>query len=119
MAFDANHIRITGTVERFDNIQTKTNTPMIKASVRCYKELFTVVAFKELAESIRLSIGERVEVNGRIQSTAWTDKDGNNRYGFRVVATEIGPDTEGGRETRPQAPPPEREGVMEYSGGPF
>ena len=119
MAFDANHIRITGTVERFDNIQTKTNTPMIKASVRCYKELFTVVAFKELAESTILTIGERVEVKGRIQSTAWTDKDGNKRYGFRVVATEIGPDTEGGRETRPQAPPPEREGVMEYSGGPF
>ena len=119
MAFDINQIRITGTVETFDVINTKTGTPMIKASVRCYKELFTVVAFKELAASTILTLGERVEVNGRIQSTAWTDKDGNKRYGFRVVATEIGPDTEGGRETRPQAPPPEREGVMEYSGGPF
>ena len=119
MTFDVNSIRITGTVEVFNVVSTKTGTPMIKASVRCYKELFTVVAFKELAESTILTIGERVEVKGRIQSNDWTDKDGNKRYGFRVVATEIGPDTEGGRETRPQAPPPEREGVMEYSGGPF
>ena len=119
MAFDTNHIRITGTVEEFNIINTRTGTPMIKASVRCYKELFTVVAFKEVAESIRLSIGERVEVNGRIQSTAWTDKDGNKRYGFQVVATEIEPDIEEDQSAAPAPATPEREGVMEYSGGPF
>lgn len=118
MTFDINHIRITGTVEQFDTINTRTGTPMVKASVRCFKELFIVVAFKELASFTILTIGDRVEVKGRIQSNDWTDKDGNKRYGFQVVATEIGSDTEGGRETRPHAPP-EREGVMEYSGGPF
>lgn len=46
MAFDINQIRITGTVEQFDTINTRTGTPMIKASVRCFKELFTVVAFE-------------------------------------------------------------------------
>ena len=116
MAFDINAIRITGTVEQFDIITTKTGAPMIRLMLRSFRELFTVVAFKKLAEATRLNAGDRVEVRGRVQSTAWTDKEGNKRYGFQVVATDIEPDMEAG-----QAPPPEEErfGVMEYQGGPF
>lgn len=130
MAFDINAIRITGTVEQFNTVNTRTGTPMVKLVVRCFKELFTVVAFNELAEATVLSIGDRVEVRGRVQSNTWTDQEGNKRYGVQVVATDIGPDIEedqgawqgGGKTfTRHNVPPPEEErsGVMEYQGGPF
>ena len=107
MAFDINSVRITGTVERFDIVSTKTGTPMIRLTVRCFKELFTVVAFKELAEATRLNAGERVEVRGRVQSNTWTDKDGNKRYGFQVVATDIGAAVEEGQEAQ-ASPFPEK-----------
>ena len=128
MAYDINAIRITGTVERFDIVSTKAGTPMIRLTVRCFKELFTVVAFKELAETTRLNAGERVEVRGRVQSNTWADRDGNKRYGFQVVATDIGAAVEEGREAlqggkvppHRSAPPREdRSGVMECRGGPF
>lgn len=87
--FDINQARITGGVERFDHIQTKTGTPMIKALVRCYRETISVVAFKDLAENTNLSPGDRVEVRGMIQSTSWTAQDGTKRYGWQLIADHI------------------------------
>ena len=86
--FDINEIDISGAVERFAVVETKTGTPMIRFTLRCWRELIQVVAFKEQA-GVRLREGERVEVTGYIQSTRWTDKDGNARSGFQVVAKGI------------------------------
>ena len=100
MEHDINQARITGTVEKFDRIATKTGTPMVKALVRCYKETVQVVAFRDLAEDTDLQAGDRVEVRGRIQNTSWTAQDGSRRYGWQLVAeaiTLIG-------ETQPAAP---------------
>ena len=85
--YDINEIDISGAVERFAVVATKTGTPMIRFTIRCWKELIQVVAFKEQA-GVRLREGERVEVKGHIQSTRWTDKDGNARSGFQVVASK-------------------------------
>ena len=98
--FDINQARITGTVERFDRIATKTGTAMIKELVRCYKETVQVVAFRDLAEGTDLAPGDRLEVAGKIQNTSWTAQDGSRRYGWQLVAeaiTLIG-------ETQPAAP---------------
>lgn len=85
--YDINEIDISGAVERFVVVTTKTGTPMIRFTLRCWKEAIQVVAFKEQA-GVRLREGERVEVLGYIQSTRWTDKDGNARSGFQVVANK-------------------------------
>ena len=85
--YDINEIDISGAVERFAVVETKTGTPMIRFTLRCWKELIQVVAFKEQA-GVRLREGERVEVKGYIQSTRWTDKDGNAKSGFQVVANK-------------------------------
>ena len=116
--FDINRCHITGTVERFDRIATKTGTAMIKALVRCYKETVQVVAFRDLAEDTDLQAGDRVEVRGRIQNTSWTAQDGSRRYGWQLVAESITLDGEtqpGAQltgETQPPAqqpaPPPHR-----------
>ena len=98
--FDINRCHITGTVERFDRIATKTGTAMIKALVRCYKETVQVVAFRDLAEDTDLQAGDRVEVRGRIQSTSWTGQDGVKRYGYQLVAESI---TLDGAEAAPPA----------------
>lgn len=89
MEYDVNECKMTGTVERFDRIPTKTGTPMCKALLRCYKESVAVVAFREVAEQVALNPGDRAEVRGRIQSTSWTGQDGVKRYGWQIVAESI------------------------------
>ncbi|MBB5347185.1 single-stranded DNA-binding protein [Desulfoprunum benzoelyticum] len=86
---DLNEFRFSGTVQRFDRIQTKTGMAMVSFSVLCWKERIRNVAFKALAEQTELSPGDRIEVRGHIQSTEWQDKDGNRRTGWQVIAHEI------------------------------
>ena len=142
--FDINRCHITGTVERFDRIATKTGTAMIKALVRCYKETVQVVAFRDLAEDTDLQAGDRVEVRGRIQSTSWTGQDGVKRYGYQLVAESITLDVAeaappADRQEQQPTPPPPRPapparqkpaqqrrmfdpaapGPNDYQGGPF
>ncbi|MBM9536170.1 single-stranded DNA-binding protein [Desulfobulbus alkaliphilus] len=144
--YDINQARITGGVEKFDHINTRTGTPMIKALVRCYRETVSVVAFKELAENTDLAPGDRVDVRGKIQSTSWTAQDGSKRYGWQLIADHIDligdPLAESQATGEPQlpapAPPstrpasparknetqhrmfnPDEPGPYDYQGGPF
>lgn len=130
MDHDINKCHITGTVERFDRIATKTGTPMIKTLVRCHKESIPVVAFKDLAEATHLEAGDRVDVRGRVQSTSWTGQDGVKRYGWQLVADTIQPLDQANRQ--PEAPPSRqppahqhemfdrsRPNQFDYQGGPF
>lgn len=107
--FDLNHVRMTGTVQRFDVVNTKTGTDMIRFALRCYRERAHVVAFKDLAATTMLRPGDRVEVTGFIQTTKWTDNEGNARTGWQIVARTIGPeqarqDHHGRREGQGQRP---------------
>jgi single-stranded DNA-binding protein len=104
MTRDKNHFEFTGTVERFQQITTKSGRLMIAGSVRCWRETIRCIAFGDLAETTDLQRGDRVEVVGRIQSNAWTDGNGQQRNGWQVVAdtiTVIDDDQQ-------QAPPPAR-----------
>ena len=86
---DLNFFRFSGIVERFDRITTKTGTAMISFTVRCWKETIRTVCFKELAASTELTRGDRVEIVGRVQTTSWTDQQGQQRSGWQVIADEI------------------------------
>ena len=93
--FDKNSAKVSGMVERFDVVNTKTGTPMIRFTLRCWRERIQIVAFKELATATMLRPGERVEVEGRIQSTQLSAPDGSRRTGFQIVAPWHSPGTIG------------------------
>lgn len=143
--FDVNEAKVSGTVERFNIVDTRTGTPMIRFALRCWRERFQIVAFKDLATQTLLRPGERVKVAGRIQCTQWHDKDtGQTRHGFQIIARTIATDGEQlnnpprsgkGNAQRPHGPDAtgqqqrlpgtgntwsrNRPGVMDYQGGPF
>ena len=80
-------------------------------------EWHRIVAWRRLGEICGeyLSKGKQVYVEGRIQTNAWEDKDGNKRYTTEIVANTV--QFLGGRGAddsyRQQGPP-----VAEYSGPP-
>ena len=138
-AYDKNSAKVSGMVERFDVVNTRTGTPMIRFALRCWRERIQIVAFKELATTTMLRPGERVEVEGRIQGTQWSAPDGARRTGFQIVARSIRPEQtantrrlsasqkhsrKGDMDQRrlPGASTTwskDRPGVMVYQGGPF
>lgn len=119
---DKNECHISGKVEGFSIVNTKTGTSMIKFRVLCKKEKISIVAFKELADATRLTDGEEVSITGAIQSTAWEGKDGVKKYGFQIIANKI---NDNGQETftpaadKATSVPGNREPVQPYQGGPF
>ncbi len=80
-------------------------------------EWHRIVAWRRLGEICGeyLSKGRQVYVEGRIQTNAWEDKEGNKRYTTEIVANTV--QFLGGRDVgdspRPQGPP-----VPDYSGAP-
>ncbi len=67
-------------------------------------EWHRVVAFRKLGEICGeyLSKGKLVYVEGRIQTRAWDDKDGNKRYTTEIVASDmqmLGPKDEGSKKS--------------------
>ena len=89
MSYDKNEIHISGKVDRFEIIATKTGTPMIKFFLACGKERLAVIAFKSLADATRLIDGDPVSITGAIQTTSWEGNDGLKRYGVQIIATRI------------------------------
>ena len=133
---DINDFRFSGIVERFDRIQTKTGTAMISFTVRCWRETIRAIAFKELAEQTELTRGDRIEVRGHIQTTTWTDKQGQLRSGWQCVASEIRITADDTDRQQEQPRPPARQeqahqgnlfperrqdtnARFQYQGGPF
>jgi single-strand DNA-binding protein len=54
-------------------------------------ELVSVVAFKKLAETLsnNLSKGQKVYVEGRMQTRKWTDQEGVERHMINLVANQV------------------------------
>jgi single-strand DNA-binding protein len=52
---------------------------------------FPVTAFGSLAERVlsNLKKGERVAIQGTIKNSVYTDKDGENRYSFEIIASDV------------------------------
>ncbi|MBI5561340.1 MAG: single-stranded DNA-binding protein [Deltaproteobacteria bacterium] len=86
-------------------------------------EWHRIVAFGKLAEICGeyLSKGKQVYVEGRIQTRAWDDKDGNKKYTTEIVANQMqmlgskgGAGGAGAPSSEPAAgegPPPDMEDV--------
>ena len=73
-------------------------------------EWHRIVAYRKLGEICGeyLSKGKQVYIEGKIQTRAWDDKDGNKRYTTEIVASDmhmLSPKDEGGG--RKSAPAPE------------
>lgn len=54
-------------------------------------DFITIVAWRQTAEFIckYFTKGQRIALTGRIQTGSYTDKDGNKRYTFDVVADNV------------------------------
>lgn len=54
-------------------------------------EWFTIVAWRKLAEICNqyLNKGQKVYISGKIQNEKYTDKDGVERYTYKVVADDM------------------------------
>lgn len=65
------------------------NTP--NGERRTDTEWFTVVAWSSLAEICNqyLTKGNRVYIEGRLQTRRWEDKDGNHHSSVEIVANEM------------------------------
>jgi len=76
MSYDKNECHISGKVEGFQVVATRTGTSMIKFRVLCNKERIAVVAFKGLADATLLTEGEAVLYHWRdpaneLQGAGW------------------------------------------------
>jgi single-stranded DNA-binding protein len=108
---------------------------MVSFMVRCWRERIRTIAFKDLAASTTLAAGDRVEVQGHIQSTEWQDQGGNKRSGWQVIADEIHIADDTDSRQQEQSRPPARQEAHQpdlfpakrldtceqhqYQGGPF
>ena len=119
MSYDLNECKISGKIDRFTIVNTKTGTPMIRFSVACNKEQIAVVAFKALADATRLIDGEEVTVSGAIQSTSWQGKDGVQKYGYQIIASNINGVEQASKKDAPMQATPPRTPMQPYTGGPF
>ncbi|HUP58436.1 MAG TPA: single-stranded DNA-binding protein, partial [Bdellovibrionota bacterium] len=82
----------SGPVVKFnvaENVQT------YEAETRTFKTVhtnwFTVTAFGPLAERVRAGLkkGDRVAVHGRMKATQYQDKNGEDRFGFEIIADQV------------------------------
>jgi single-stranded DNA-binding protein len=65
-------------------------TAMIRAGSGDEQTLVSIIAFQGLAERLlELKAGDGVSVAGRARLTSWTAKDGTEKHGLSVVASEI------------------------------
>lgn len=57
-----------------------------------HTSFFDVTAFGTVAENVGNSLakGNRVIVSGRMEQSKWTDKEGNERTTFKLIADEVG-----------------------------
>jgi single-stranded DNA-binding protein len=131
MSFDKNECCLSGSIEKFAVIQTRTGTPMIRFTIICNKDRFNIVAFKALADATRLNDGDQVSIIGAVQSTSWEGKDGGKRYGVQFIANSITLMAEqrtveplnhaamGDNRCRPIVAEKQRPVIADYQGGPF
>lgn len=63
----------------------------VKAGEERQADFINIVAWRQTAEFIckYFSKGQRIALTGRIQTGSYTDKDGNKRYTFDVVAENV------------------------------
>jgi single-strand DNA-binding protein len=115
MSFGANLVVFAGYVGRKPDVRhTDNGTKVATLSVgssRKWKDKdgelqdettwMRVVVWKQKAEFVEnyINIGAPVMVEGRLQTTEWTDDEGVKRYGVEIVAAKIQSPRGGGRKS--------------------
>lgn len=63
----------------------------VKSGEEKQTDFINIIAWKQTAEFIckYFSKGQRIALTGRIQTGSYTDRDGNKRYTFDVVAENV------------------------------
>lgn len=63
----------------------------VKQSEERQADFINIVAWRQTAEFIckYFAKGQRIALTGRIQTGSYTDKDGNKRYTFDVIAENV------------------------------
>lgn len=101
MAGSLNKVMIIGSVGRDpEGRYTPSGTPVTTFSVATNRrgkeggeetEWFTVVAWEKLAETCNahLTKGQKVYVEGRLQTRTWDDKDGQKHSKTEVIANTV------------------------------
>lgn len=103
-----NEMRLTGTVTRDPELRYTTGGQAVcnmsvaqnqryqnkaKEWVDGDPSFFDVTCWAQLGENVAASVvkGMRVCVTGRMQQRKWQDQEGNNRYGWNLIADDVAP----------------------------
>jgi single-strand DNA-binding protein len=103
MSDGLNRATLIGHLGKDPELHQTQNSSVLKMSIACsekYKhgdewkertEWITVVVWGKRADGLSkiLGKGDRVCVEGRIQTDKWDDKEGTTRYATKVVATNV------------------------------
>ena len=134
---EINQIRFAGTIERLQQVRTRTGTTMARWLLQVGRDKFKCVAFKNVAEAVlQLNNGDRISITGTGSINSWQDGEGHWHNDFQAScwAVEIAGEkivyNKPGRKKVPppvQQPscsdqPPPDEGnpnAFAYQGGPF
>lgn len=92
-----------------------------KAGTERQVDFIDVVAWRQTAEFVckYFGKGRMIAVHGAIQTRSYTDKDGNKRKAFEIVATDVNfADSKKSGSTGDNSPPPQSETPAQgYSSG--
>ncbi|WP_099203779.1 single-stranded DNA-binding protein [Scatolibacter rhodanostii] len=95
-----------------------------KAGTERQADFIDVVAWRNTAEFVckYFQKGRMMAVNGSIQTRTYTDKDGNKRKAFEIVASDVNfadskRDSAGGSDFAPKTTPAFSEPASAYSSG--
>lgn len=96
MARDLNRVTLTGNLgadpeSRFTSSGTAYTTFRLAVNSSSGTEWFSILAWDRLAEICRdgLSKGQRVFVEGRLQTRSWEDQNGRPRTRSEIVISEL------------------------------
>lgn len=112
-----NHIVLTGRIVRDPELRyTQSQKPVASFSVACERDFaaagekretdfIDIVAWNNTANFVHdyFKKGNMIIVSGRLQSRDWTDKDGNKRRAWEIIADRVYFGEAKARDTAPEA----------------
>lgn len=89
MSSDTNEVRLSGSVERIRQVQTRTGAPMVEIILAVRRDKFRITALGNVAEHLLVACGpdDRLSVTGTLTTSSWKDESsGEWHSSFSVQA---------------------------------